>query len=98
MLVRFLLQGIQFAWDADKATANHEKHGVEFEQAAEAFFDPFLRVLDRGAESGALRHAVLGMTASWQLLFVVFVERGDVIRLILARAATAVERRHYEDQ
>ena len=46
MDVRFLLHGITFIWDADKAVANRRKHGIPFEQAAEAFFDPFLKVVD----------------------------------------------------
>ncbi|MDD2941966.1 MAG: BrnT family toxin [bacterium] len=29
-----------FSWDANKATANHEKHGVSFAEASSAFDDP----------------------------------------------------------
>lgn len=36
------LNGILFSWDPDKSRANLEKHGVHFETACEAFFDPFL--------------------------------------------------------
>ena len=42
MDVTYRLQGVTFEWDEDKARANVEKHGVTFEEAAEAFFDPFL--------------------------------------------------------
>ena len=37
----YLLQGVTFEWDAEKARGNVEKHGITFEEAAEAFFDPF---------------------------------------------------------
>jgi uncharacterized DUF497 family protein len=98
VLVRYSLQGIQFEWDAAKAAANRRKHGVEFEQGCEAFFDPFLRALEAGQEAGEAREAILGMTARWQLLHVAFVERGEVFRIISVRRATGAERRIYEDQ
>jgi uncharacterized protein len=43
MNVSFLLNGITFAWDEEKARINPINHdGITFEQAATAFFDPFL--------------------------------------------------------
>lgn len=42
-----MLNGITFVWDADKVRSNPSKHdGITFQQAAEAFFDPFLIVVD----------------------------------------------------
>jgi uncharacterized DUF497 family protein len=93
----FEYRGVVFVWDADKADENRRKHGVRFEEAVEAFFDPFFRVSDAG-DSGEQRHAVLGMDMAGSLLFVVHVEReDDAIRLISARRATRHERRFYED-
>jgi len=89
------LHDIAFEWDSGKAAKNWRKHGVDFETAREVFFDPFLRLGDAGS-AGEERQAVIGMTAGWQFLFVVFVESG-VIRLISARPATSAERRLYED-
>jgi uncharacterized DUF497 family protein len=98
MPVRYTLQGIPFEWDPAKAASNRRKHGVEFDQACEAFFDPFLRVLDAGHEGGEARESVLGLTAKWRLLYVAFVERGEVFRIISARRATRPERKLYEGQ
>jgi uncharacterized DUF497 family protein len=95
--MRYSLQGIAFEWDARKADANRGKHGVDFELACEAFFDPFLRVLDAGSEGGEMRQAIVGLTTHWQFLYVVFVERDEVLRIISARPATPAERRFYED-
>ena len=68
-----------------------------FEQAAEAFFDPFLQVVDAGAEEEA-RDAIIGMVESWNLLFVVHLEfENDQIRIISARKVTRNERQRYED-
>ena len=43
----FVFQGITFIWDQDKAEESYRQHnGITFEQAAEAFFDPFLKLVD----------------------------------------------------
>ncbi len=42
----FQLQGVEFEWDEEKYAANLRKHGVEFEIAAQAFFDPFCQFGD----------------------------------------------------
>lgn len=97
MDVRFELNGAWFIWNADKARRNAGKHdGVTFQQAAEAFFDPFLRVTqaDRDDES---RDAVIGYDTSGHLLFVVHVVFEDEhIRIISARKATPEERKSYD--
>jgi len=98
MSVQYSLQDIHFEWDAKKAAVNRRKHGVDFEQACEAFFDPFLRAVDAGFEGAESREAILGLTRDWQLLYVVFVEREETFRIISARSATRPERKTYEDQ
>ena len=97
MDVVFVLQGVVFTWNADKARANPLRHdGVTFEQAAEAFFDPFLKVVDASRNDEA-RDAIIGMDKRWNSLFVVYVEVEDeAIRLISARKATRRERIEYE--
>lgn len=93
---RYELDGISFVWDVEKAKSNVSKHRVSFEQAAEAFFDPFLRVIDASPEDEA-RDALIGMDEGWSLLFVVHIElEGDRFRIISARRATPRERRIYE--
>ncbi|HEY0263467.1 MAG TPA: BrnT family toxin [Granulicella sp.] len=97
MDIVFLHQGQRFLWDMGKASANLAKHGVSFEEACQVFFDPLLRVRDATAGNEA-REAVIGLTESWLLLFVVHVVREqDGIRIISARPVTAQERRFYED-
>ncbi len=78
----FELNGISFVWNRTKA--------------AEAFFDPFLRVIDAGVEDEP-RDAIVGLDEHWQLLFVVHIAFEDAaIRLISARKATRAERLRYE--
>jgi uncharacterized DUF497 family protein len=91
------LKGISFVWDRAKAQRNLSKHGISFEQAAEVFFDPFLRITDAGPEDEA-RDAVIGLDEGWQLLFVVhLIFQDDQIRIISARKATRLERQCYEN-
>ena len=90
------LNGITFIWDSAKAQSNRSKHRVSFEQAAEAFFDPFLRVVDASPKDEA-RDALIGMDERWNLLFVVHIEiEGERFRIISARRATTGERKNYE--
>ena len=93
----FTLHDIPFEWDQVKAENNWRKHRITFETACEVFFDPFLRPADPGTEGGEQRLATVGMTVAWQLLFVVYVERSESVRIISARQATSAERKSYED-
>lgn len=98
MAVSYTLHQIGFEWDSRKAAANLRKHRVSFETSCEVFFDPFLHVVDAGVVEGEPRDAVIGMTVSWHLLYVVYVEHNDVIRIISARPAEKLERGLYENQ
>lgn len=97
MDVYFVLNGIVFVWNDDKARINPQNHdGITFQQSAEAFFDPLLVVVD-ASRNDEVRDAVIGLDKRWSLLYVVYIEReGDTIRIISARKATRKEREYYE--
>jgi len=89
--VYFTLHGVTFVWDAQKARSNLRKHGVAFDEACQAFFDPFVKPADAGLHEEE-RLAFLGMTERGRLLFVVYTERGDeVFRVISAGHAAGEE-------
>ncbi len=96
MNVQYHLQGVEFEWDEDKAQANATKHGVTFEEAAQAFLDPFYQ---QGEASVARerREFLLGYSTAQRLLLVIHVERADRIRIVSARPATRHERKLYEE-
>ena len=98
MDITFTLHEIQFEWDEQKSKTNLRKHKISFESACEVFFDPFIRVVDAGIVEDEPREAVIGMTKNLRLLWVVFVEREEVIRLLSARAVEKGERTLYENQ
>ncbi len=97
MDVYFVLNGISFVWNDDKAQVNPQKHdGITFQRAAQVFFDPLLVVVDASRNDEA-RDAVIGLDTRWNLLYVVYIEReNDTIRIISARKATRQEREYYE--
>jgi uncharacterized protein len=86
-----------YEWDTDKATANLEKHGVSFFEAAAALQDPHAAYLD-ASTSAEDRFAAIGLSAAPRLLYVVHVERGERDRIISARLATAAEEAIYTDR
>jgi len=89
MDVYFVLNGITFVWNEEKAQINPKKHdGVTFQQAMEAFFDPFLVVVET-SRNDEIRDAVIGLDKHWYLLYVVNIEsENNIIRIISARKAT----------
>ena len=95
--IQYELLGVAFEWDSDKADVNVRKHGVSFHAACEAFFDPFVRIVDTSKPT-EYREAAIGYTEGERLLFVVHVIRHEeTIRIISAREATREERRQYEN-
>ena len=82
-------------WDANKAEVNLRKHGISFDTAALVFADEErIEHYDRlHSSSDEDRYIVLGMVED--VLFVVFTERADALRLISARVATSYERNVY---
>jgi hypothetical protein len=98
MNVKYKLHGITFEWDSRKASTNLEKHGISFETASEVFHDPFVQVTDEEIVEDEEREAVIGMTVDWRLVYVVYVMREEVVRIISARLVTNAERKSYEEQ
>lgn len=97
MKVTHTVDGIDFEWDSEKAASNVEKHNVTIQESCEVFLDPFVQTADSPQNEDEAREAVVGLTKSWKLLFVVYVWR-KAIRLISARKATEPERKRYEEQ
>ncbi|HEY7389784.1 MAG TPA: BrnT family toxin [Bryobacteraceae bacterium] len=67
---------IEFTWDGAKAKRNLKKHGVSFETAKQAFFDPHLIVVEDCEVDGEMRYHAIGYAGS-DLLLVVHVDRSE---------------------
>jgi len=87
----------EFEWDPAKAESNYQKHGVSFAEAATVFFDPIsITVPDPLHSVDENRFVITGLSYQQRHLVVVHADRGDRIRIISARLATASERNKYE--
>ena len=85
---------MKFEWDEAKNSYNKKAHGISFETALHVFDDPYyLEVYDFEHSDDEDRYIALGKVG--EVIFVVFTERKDRIRLISARIATSSERRLY---
>ena len=88
---------MKFEWDENKNTINKVKHKISFETASLVFNDPnYIEMYDFEHSTEEDHFVAVGKVE--EVLFVVFTERKDAIRLISARIATNAERGLYYDQ
>mgnify|MGYP004732707215 FL=1 len=86
-----------FEWDEEKNKLNQRKHGIDFETAMLVFNDlQRIEIYDMEHSTTEDRYNTIGMVHD--VLFVVYTERKENIRLISARIATKAERSIYFDQ
>ena len=92
--VDYQIESFKFQWDKKKNAINKQKHGVAFEDAAFAFLDEnAIDIPDHSHSADEDRRIAIGKVK--EILFVVYVERGEKNRIISARRASPKERRLY---
>ena len=85
---------MQFEFDPTKSAANHDKHGIDFENAQALWSDPRLLVIPARSESEPRWVAISRIgNKHWSAIFTL---RGEAIRLISARRARTEEVALYE--
>jgi uncharacterized DUF497 family protein len=91
------MEELKFEWDSHKDKRNQRIHGIAFEDAKYVFKDPGKIIIPDIVHStkDEERWNVIGIVD--QLLFVVYIEKNDIIRIISARIATKKEREVYRD-
>lgn len=83
-------------FDWDEANLGHiARHGVEPWEAEEAIVDPDRVGASAHKTPGEQRFAVVGATGAGRMLFVVFTQRGERLRVVTARNADDGEKRRY---
>lgn len=86
---------MEFEWDAGKARANLEKHGVDFHGAIRVFeTDAYLEIVSE--RFGEERWKVIGIVEG-VVLAVVYTWRGTRCRIISARRANRNEKQAYRE-
>jgi uncharacterized DUF497 family protein len=89
---------LNFEWDEKKAMSNRKKHGIDFDEAATVFFDPFsITIPDHAHSAEEQRYIDIGSSAKGRVLVVVYTDQGVNIRIISCRKATYSEREYYEE-
>ncbi len=92
---------IKFEWNESKAQSNKKKHGVTFEEAQSVFYDDFaVQFFDEKNSKIEDRFLLLGHSNKSRILLICHCERerGNLIRIISARKATAKERKLYKGE
>jgi uncharacterized DUF497 family protein len=90
---------ITFEWDERKREANCRKHGVDFADAVEAFYDDLSRLAADPDHHTERRTILVGEDAYRRVLVVVYTQPDEQrIRIVSARPATPAERRQYEQR
>ena len=88
---------VEFLWDKGNKDKNQEKHSVGNTEAEEVFFDNRKVIIrDTLHSDKEERFIVLGKTKKRRLLYIVFTNRADKIRIISARDLNIKERMFYE--
>ncbi|MPT12415.1 BrnT family toxin [Comamonas sp.] len=82
-------------YDANKDAANQQKHGVSLSLANQIEWQDVLCFVDDRADYGELREVGFAVIER-RLYVVVFVQRGDTMRIISLRKANKRELKHYE--
>ena len=92
--MKLKVDGLSIEWDARKNSINIKKHHINFKDAALIFSDKNRVEIYDGLHSDVEdRYIVIGMVD--EILFVVYTERLDSLRLISARIATPSEKEIY---
>lgn len=82
-------------FDPKKARSNFRKHGVSFEEALTALYDPMALCIEDASAVGESRWVLVGISQSLRLLTVIYALRGETIRIISARKSTQREIKDY---
>ena len=88
---------MEVLFDSRKAQRNLLKHGVSFDEALTALYDPIALCREDPDAVGEERWVLTGMSSLPRLLTVVYAVRGESIRLISARKSTQREENFYAE-
>ena len=91
-----IIKDMEIEFDQLKAESIFDKHGISFEEAATALFDPQALVREDPDAEGENRWVLIGLSDQVRLVTVVYTLRSNEnIRIISARKATKREAKSY---
>lgn len=86
---------LNIEYDLVKAESNFRKHGVSFDEASTALLDDHALVMEDVDSEEENRWILVGLSCEARLLTVIYVVRGEFVRIISARKATKTEADFY---
>jgi len=92
---------MRFDWDDKKNQLNFRKHGISFDLAMMVFLDDnrIEYYDDVHSDTYEDRYIAIGMVRGRiTVIYVVYTERGDTLRIISARKATTMEEEAYYER
>lgn len=92
-----IAESTEFEWDENKRLSNTDKHGLDFVDCLDLFFDRDAFIFLSVRPTTEKRYVIVGRVRE-KTVSVVFAQRGSLIRLISARVSRRNERRQYETQ
>jgi hypothetical protein len=87
---------LEFDWDEQKRKKNIEKHGIDFFDAAKIFWGNTVQKVSKQEYNDSEERILATGKIGDDILTVVYVRRGNIIRIISARKARDNERRKYQ--
>jgi uncharacterized DUF497 family protein len=85
-----------FKWDESKRNVNIRKHGIDFSDVVNIFYDDETIIIEDPKQYNERRYIALGLDIKCRTVLVVHVYREiDVIRVISARKANKKERKQF---
>ena len=88
-----------FEWDEGNSNKNWHLHGVTDGECEDVFFNlPLIIAADEKHSADEMRFFALGRTDAERRLFIAFVVRKRLIRVISARDMTKSEKRKYAEK
>jgi uncharacterized protein len=87
---------MEIEWGPSKAASNLKKHGIHFSDTEPAFYDDCALCMPDPFAIREERFLLIGTDAVGRILAISYTYRGETVRLISARRATASERSDYE--
>ena len=86
-----------FDWDEGNADKNWRRHRVTASECEQVFFNqPLVVARDSEHSKWEMRFYALGQTDAGRLLFVVFIIRRNLIRIVSARNMNHSEQKRYQ--
>lgn len=90
--------GMLFEWHDPKLEAVYNKREITLDEAVSVFFDEYMVTNENEDSQNEQQFITVGMSNKFRLLAVVWVQRGEVARIVTAFKASPKHKRSYNHE